>query len=67
VIYVGIGALVLAALLIGFWVWTRHAIDEDFRQMRHAARRSTFIAEEWESPHIVATYGGIHDVEEDGW
>jgi hypothetical protein len=62
-----VAVLLIAAGIILLWIYFRLLGQQYLREMAEQARRSTFIAEEWEHPRIVATYGGIHDVEEDGW
>jgi hypothetical protein len=61
-----LGALVLAALLIAFWVWMRVQEREYLRSLARAARQRPWT-DEWESPRILRVEGGIYDVEEDEW
>ena len=63
----GIAALVLGALLIALWVWMR-AVERDYLDRLAAmAGHPSSATDPWEEPRIVATYGGIHDVDQDEW
>jgi hypothetical protein len=64
-IVVGVGILVIAALLIAGWAWMRAASMADLHAMRTQAARSKKATDEWEEPRIVATYGGIYDQEDE--
>jgi hypothetical protein len=61
----GIGALVIAALLIALWAWMRGIQRADFDAMRIHAARSKDATDEWERPRIVKVAGGIYDGAED--
>ena len=65
-IVVGIGMLVIAALLIAFFVWMRHLAEEDLRSLAASVRYDVDSTDEWERPRIVRVEGGIYDVIERG-
>ena len=59
--------LILAALLIAYWVWWRQMERRFLQEMADAVGFYDSATDPWEEPQIVATFGGIHDVNEDEW
>lgn len=57
-----LAVLLLAAALIGFWVWMRYTEAEYLDDLAKAVRYDTSHADEWEQPRIVQ---GIYDGEDD--
>ena len=63
----GIAVLVLGALLIAFWVWMRSLQRGYLAELAARVKYHGTATDPWEEPQIVATYGGIHDVDQDEW